>query len=75
VVKALLVRSPDLDTQNAAGDTALISASRGGYTDICRMLLAAGSNKMLRNGAGVTAGDVATGRGFDSIVKELGGKG
>ena len=72
VVKALLVRSPDLDVQNTAGDTALISASRGGYADICRMLLAAGANRQLRNGAGVAAADVATGRGFETIAKDLG---
>jgi ankyrin repeat protein len=71
----LLARSPDLDVQNAAGDTALIAASRGGYTAICRMLVAAGANKLLRNSAGVTANDVATGRGFTSVVSELAGKG
>jgi len=61
--------------QNNAGDTALIAASRGGHTAICHMLLAAGATKGLRNGAGVSALDVAAGRGFAAIVKELGGKG
>jgi ankyrin repeat protein len=37
------------------------------------MLLAAGANSLLRNSAGVTAGDVAKGRGFDSVVKALAG--
>jgi ankyrin repeat protein len=75
VVQALLARSPDLNTQNKAGDTALIAASRGGYSTICHLLLTAGANKGLRNGAGVSAGDVAAGRGFAAIAKELGGKG
>ena len=52
----------------------LIAASRGGYRSICRMLLAAGANKALRNGAGVSAADVAAGRGFASIAKEIAGK-
>jgi ankyrin repeat protein len=39
------------------------------------MLLAAGANKALRNGAGVTASDIATGRGFASIASELTGRG
>jgi hypothetical protein len=38
------------------------------------MLLAAGANKALRNGAGVSAGDIASARGFESIAKEIGGK-
>jgi ankyrin repeat protein len=75
VVQALLlVEKSDLDVQNKAGDTALIAASRGGYTAICHMLLGAGANTGLRNTSGVTAGDVALGRGFASIVKELAGK-
>jgi hypothetical protein len=38
-------------------------------------LMAAGANKALRNGTGVSAADIAAGRGFTSIAKELGGKG
>jgi hypothetical protein len=37
--------------------------------------MAAGANKALRNGAGVSASDVAAGRGFTSIARDLGGKG
>jgi hypothetical protein len=50
----------------------LIAASRGGYGGICRLLLAAGANRALRNGAGVSAADVAVGRGFTLIAKDLG---
>jgi hypothetical protein len=39
------------------------------------MLLSAGANKSLRNAAGISAGDVAAGRGFASIAKELAGNG
>jgi len=71
IVRALLIRSPDLNVQSSVGDTALIAASRGGYQQICHLLLAAGANKMLRNGSGVSAGDVAAARGFASISTEL----
>jgi ankyrin repeat protein len=60
-----------LNIQNSVGDTALIAASRGGYQQICHLLLAAGANKLLRNGSGVSAGDVAAARGFTSITTEL----
>ena len=56
----------------ALAGTALIAASRGGYAEICRLLMAAGANKSLRNSAGVSAADIANGRGFTSIAKELG---
>jgi hypothetical protein len=75
VVKTLLARTPQLDIQNGAGDTALIAASRGGYTDICRLLLAAGANRALRNVSGTSAADVAVGRGFAALASELTGKG
>jgi ankyrin repeat protein len=52
----------------------LIAASRAGDTAICHILLKAGANKSLRNGAGVSAGDIALGRGFASIARELAGK-
>ena len=42
VVQALLARSPGLDVQNKAGDTALIAASRGGYAAICHLLVGCG---------------------------------
>jgi ankyrin repeat protein len=74
VVEALLAHAPELDVQNSGGDTALMAASRGGHRAVCHMLLAAGANKALRNGAGVSAGDIASARGFDSIAKEIGGK-
>ena len=70
----MLARSPELNVQNSAGDTALIAASRGGYQSICRMLLSAGANKALRNGAGVSATDVASGRGFAPLAQEIAGK-
>jgi ankyrin repeat protein len=75
VVRTILTRSPQLDLQNKAGDTALIAASRGGYTTICHLLMTAGANAALRNTAGVSAADVAAGRGFAPIAKELSGKG
>jgi hypothetical protein len=75
VVKALLERKPDLNIQNDAGDTALIAAGRGGHAEICRLLAAAGANKSLRNAAGVSAADVAGGRGFAAIAKDLAGNG
>jgi ankyrin repeat protein len=74
-VQTLLARTPDLNVQNDAGDTALIAASRGGYTAICRLLISAGADKALRNKAGVSAGDIAAGRGFASITQELAGNG
>lgn len=75
MVQALLAQKPDLDVQNKAGDTALIAASRGGHAVICHLLLAAGADKSLRNGVSASAGDIAAGRGFASIAKELAGKG
>ena len=74
VVQALLAQKPDLNIQNKAGDTALMAASRAGDTAICHLLLTAGANRSLRNGAGVSAGDMAAGRGFAAIAKELSGK-
>ena len=75
VVHVLLAHSPDLNVQNKAGVTALIAASRGGYTTICHLLLEAGANVALRNVAGVSAADMATGRGFAAIAKEISAKG
>ena len=69
----MLQHKPDLNIQNAAGDTALIAASRGGYVAICRMLASAGANLALRNAAGISAADVARGRGFTTLAKELTG--
>jgi ankyrin repeat protein len=73
-VTALLAASAVLDQQNQAGDTALIAASRGGYTDICHALLRAGANRALRNASQVSAADVAKGRGFALLAKDLAGK-
>jgi len=75
VVRVLLAHSPELNAQNKAGDAALIAARRSGYTTICHLLLEAGANVVLRNVAGVSAGDVATGRGFAAIAKEISAKG
>ncbi len=73
VVKVLLADKPELDVQDAVGDTALIAATRAGHAAICRMLIAGGAYKALRNRAGVSAHDVAAGRGFESIAKEIAG--
>jgi len=73
-VAVLLAHSPELDVQNSAGDTALIAASRGGYSAVCHALLAAGANRALRNSAHVSAADIAQGRGFGGLAKELTGK-
>jgi ankyrin repeat protein len=75
VVRELMILRPDLDAQNAAGDTALIAASRGGFATICDLLLAAGANASLRNGAGVSARDIAAGRGFAAIAAKIAGAG
>jgi len=67
----LLARSPELDLQNKGGDTALIVASRDGNAQICRLLVAAGAKRSLRNAAGVSAQDVARRRGFVTLAAEL----
>ncbi len=75
MVQALLARSPDLDVQNQAGDTALIAASRGGYTAICRLLLSAGADKACATRPACRRATSPRAAGFASITQELAGSG
>ena len=62
-----------IDKANEFGDTPLIAASRGGFADVCTLLLRAGANIRLRNKDRSSASDVAEWRGFNALAKLVGG--
>ena len=68
MVRKLLAAGPDINAQNAFGDTALIMASQAGASDVVDLLLKAGAKRSLRNRDGQAAADAALARGFDRIA-------
>jgi uncharacterized protein len=75
-VKALLAKDPKLvNAANPKGSTPLHFASKGGYTDIVNVLIAAGANVNARNKGALTPLHVAAMVGNLKIVEVLLSKG
>jgi ankyrin repeat protein len=75
VVRYLLEAGATIDAQGPNGTTALMMAVRGGHADTVSLLLAKGASVNHRNENGASALAWAQRGGFDSIEKELRGRG
>jgi ankyrin repeat protein len=75
VVRYLLEAGANIDAQGPNGTTALMMAVRGGHADTVSLLLAKGASVNHRNENGASALAWAQRGGFNSIEKELRGRG
>jgi ankyrin repeat protein len=66
-----LLSESDVNARDAVGNTALIYAAAGGHAEVLRLLLRAGANASLRNGAALSALDRAKGSGRRDAVELL----
>ena len=71
IVRLLLERCVALDTQDVAGDTALIAAARGGLASIVSLLLAAGAGTEYRDESGRSALDWAEINEYPEVAELL----
>jgi ankyrin repeat protein len=69
----VLAHRANQDAQNEFGDTALIIASRNGYSVLVQRLLKSGASTRLRNKDRLSAADVAAARSFSGIAQKLTG--
>ena len=68
IVELLLVNGAEVDIKNGKGETALIKASRSGYTSIVQRLIDYGSNIRAENNDGNTALLVAIGNQQEAVI-------
>ena len=66
-----LLRVEDVNAQDRFGNTALIYAAGGGHVEVVRLLVSAGADASVRNGAGTTALDRASAQGRGDIATLL----
>jgi len=62
------------NARDKRGNTALHGAADGGHVEVVLLLLSRNADRSIRNTDGLTAADVARGRGYDQVLKALGAR-
>ena len=74
LARVLLESEVDVEQRDEEGNTALILAARGGYTEIVQSLLKKGADVAVRNRLGHTALDLAANRQAANLIRKAGKK-